>query len=134
MQKFINQFDLSPLMAMQLENFIFRMADDMVQGYNGGSWRTKTVDGITILLIPDAAKEVTLDNRAMGGSVTTDHLTASAAFTSLVTNWYWNGNVKNLSFSSNKAFHDFHFGLRDAIYSDTPSTKINTNDYHSFTD
>ena len=90
MKKFLDQFALTPMQRIDMENFIFTQADKMLPGYGGGTWRTKLIGGVSILLLPvrDEKAAVTLENYAFGGSMTSDHVTASAAFSSIVTNWY----------------------------------------------
>lgn len=88
MKKFLDQFALTPLQRIDFEGFIFTQAERMLPGYNGGMWRTKKIGNVSILLLPVSDKTVTMNNYAFGGSMTTDHLTASAAFSSIVANWY----------------------------------------------
>lgn len=88
MKKFLDQFALTPMQRIDFEGFIFTQAEKMLPGYNGGMWRTKKIGNVSILLLPVSDKTVTMNNYAFGGSMTTDHLTASAAFSSIVANWY----------------------------------------------
>ena len=88
MNKFLDQFNLTPMQRVDMEQFIYGQADRMVEGYRGGVWETTEVNGTVILLIPGNSESVTLNNYAFGGSMTTDRLTASAAFSSIVSNWY----------------------------------------------
>lgn len=134
MQKFLDQFNLTPYMALNFEQFIFRMADDMIEGYSGGNWGTMTVGKVVILLIPHDGERITLNNKVMGGTVETDRVTASAAFTSIVVNWFWNMLTESMSDIENQSFNGFHYDLRDEVYSDDPEHTINTSDYFSFTD
>lgn len=87
MNKFLDQFNLTPYQRMDMENFIFTQADKMVEGYRGGTWETTKVGDVTILVIPGDG-DITLNNYAFGGSMTADATTAGAAFSSIVSNWY----------------------------------------------
>lgn len=134
MEKFLDQFNLNPFQRLDFEAFVFRAADAMVEGYMGGSWESREINGVRILIIPGSEESVKLNNPEGFGSVTTDRLTASAAFTCCINNWFWNAKTSVLSEAANEAFHKAHFGLRDMVYADNATHGINTNDYHSFTD
>lgn len=134
MRKFLSQFALTPMQRVDMENFIYTQADKMLANYAGGTWASKTIgDGAVILMLPVADKKapVTLTNYAFGGSVTTDHLTASAAFSSIVSNWY-----ANLRYEQNKAsdamleaVSNYGYAVRAA------ADKLpNSRDFFSFTD
>jgi hypothetical protein len=88
MKKFLDQFALTPMQRIDFEGFIFTQAEKMLPGYNGGMWRTKKLGNVSILLLPVDDKTITLNNYAFGGYMTTDHMTASATFSSVVANWY----------------------------------------------
>ena len=91
MNKFLDQFNLTPIERIDMEGFIFAQADRMVKGYNGGTWRSEALGDTRILIIPgNDDSPVTLENYAFGGTMVTDHKTASAAFSSMVANWYAN--------------------------------------------
>ena len=135
MQKFLDQFfPNSPMLALNFENFIFTQADKMVEGYNGGSWVAQEVNGVTILTIPGSADKVTIMSPMSGIEITTDRLSASAAFTSLVVNWFWHLYVRSMNETQFAAFDNFHHALRNAVYADDPETKLNTDDFYTLTD
>lgn len=89
MQKFLDQFALTPMQRVDMENFIYTQADRLVKGYTGGLWESHKVGNVWILVIPGEASEpVELCNPLSGNDITTDRLSASAAFSSAVSNWY----------------------------------------------
>lgn len=135
MEKFLKQFKLTPMQRIMFESFIFRAADRNIKGYMGGSWESmELAPGIVILLIPAKDDEqVTLTVELSGNTVTTDRVTASAAFTSLVANWFWHTVHGQASMESNMAFEQQYHGLRNAVYDDT-THNINTDDYYTLTD
>ena len=138
MKNFLDQFPLAGIARLDLERFIFTQADKMVGGYGGGTWATKTVGKVIILLIPvdDKKAPVTLTNYAFGGVVTTDYLTACAAFSSIVVNWYANLRAEQgrISDRTLEAISDYAYALRGEVYADAPVVPFNTSDYFSFTD
>ncbi len=135
MQQFLDQFVPGNIMlAINFENFIFNQASKMIAGYQGGNWESKEVDGVRILVIPGNATEHTLFVEMSGNQVTTDKDTASAAFTSLVVNWFWHVYANSMKESEHDLFNTFHHGLRNAVYSDTPAIPFNTDDFYTLTD
>lgn len=89
MQKFLDQFNLTPMQRVDFENFIYTQADKMLPGYRGGIWESQDIgNGVRVLVLPGEGDRVKLVNYAFGGSMETDRLTASAAFSSCVQNWY----------------------------------------------
>lgn len=132
MEKFIAQFKMTPMQALMFEQFIFRMADKVIDGYNGGMWGEQTLGKTLILTIPANGDRVGIHNVFGGETVTTDPLTASAAFTSLVNNWFWNEYAEKLSNTSNKAFEKAHHGLRRDAFS--TGNGVNHNDMFTITD
>ena len=134
MNLFLKQFGLTPIQQIDLEQFVFTQADKMVGGYGGGSWHATKIGGVYMLVLPTTDKVITLTNYVHGGGVDTDHRTASAAFTSIVVNWYWNlrGEQGRLTTAQHEAFDTFSRKLRDAVYSD--GSKVTTSDYFNFTD
>lgn len=133
MKKFLKQFNLSPMMNLRFESFIFNLADKLVVGYGGGIWKTKEIDGRSILLLP-VTGYVTLNNENSGTMVITDHITASAAFTYLAINWFWNNVTDNISDDSNEKFNEVFYALRDSVFSGKPSVKFDVNAFFTFTD
>lgn len=133
MQKFLKQFNLSPMMNLRFESFIFNLADKMVVGYGGGMWKTKQIDGQSILLLP-VDGPVVLSSPMSGTSVTTDHITASAAFTYLAINWFWNNVTDTISDDSNGKFSEIYFGIRNSVFADKPTVKFDTQAFFDFTD
>lgn len=131
MIKFIAQFKLSPMTHVMFESFIYRVADKMIDGYNGGMWETKTVGKTVILLIPADGK-VKLKNQLSGSTVETDQVTASAAFTYLVVNWFWNEVAGDISDKSNELFDKCFFAIRDAVYAD--NSEFDHSAFYNFTD
>lgn len=135
MQKFLNQFfPNNTMLALNMENFIFTQADKMIDGYNGGSWKSQEFNGVTILTIPGDAEQVTVAVAMSGNEATTDRLTASAAFTSLVVNWFWHLYARSMNEEQFAAFDNFHQALRDAVYSDNPEAPVNVDTYFTLTD
>lgn len=133
MQAFLAQFKLRPMMAFHLEQFILRNADRIVQGYTGGMWDDALVKKAKITLIPGKDDEqVTIHNIMGGGSITTDRLTASAAFVCCVVNWFWNMYTDKMTDKENAAMSKFYHALRDNVYG--KNSGVNTDDYFSFTD
>lgn len=88
MKQFLNQFVLSPMQRIDFEMFIFGQASQMIKGYNGGQWESRKFGDVFVLNIPAGGDTVTVNNYVFGGEITTDHLTASVIFCSMVTNWY----------------------------------------------
>lgn len=131
MEKFLNQFKLSPLHRVAMETFIFSQADTLVKGYCGGFWGDDHIDSLVFLTIPHNIGPITLYNPLSGTTIDTDPLTASAIFTFIVVNWYWNLQTEHLSDETNSAFFGWYFAFRDAVYD---SNLVNTNDFHTFTD
>lgn len=135
MEKFLNQFNLTPMQRINFEAFIFRAADHLVKGYYGGVWESRNIGGALVLMIPGKDdQQFTLTVEMSGNVVTTTRLTASAAFTCLVTNWFWNMNANKLDDGANAAFQDKHYALRDAVYGDQSTHGIVTDDYFTLTD
>jgi hypothetical protein len=136
MDKFLDQFDIPGMLRVRFEQFIFRQADQMVEGYCGGNWESRDIGGVRILLIPsaDTSKQEHLTNQVFGGGVRTDHLTASAAFTSVVTNWFWHMVAEKgvIGEKEHNKFMAFHEGMKDAVYK--KGSGINQRDYFEFTD
>lgn len=131
MQKFLNQFNLRLVMALGLEQFIFSLSDNMVEGYAGGVFTDKEVDGVTIFMLPEATS---YNIRASFSGVHTDHLTASAAITMLAINWFWNKYTDRLTDAENEAFHNYYYKLRDMVWSDDATHNINRSDFFNITD
>lgn len=144
MQAFLDQFSnkaINGYQAVQFESLIFNMADKMIEGYKGGNWESMKIGKTTILVIPGNAPTVTLHNQMSGTSITTDRLTASAAFTALVTNWYWHfiAGRNELSSTGYKVFQRHYESLRADVYGRQKYLKdnglsIDTDAYFSFTD
>lgn len=131
MKKFLRQFNLTPFMHVEFESFIYKVTEKMVEGHNGGMWRTKTVGNAVIPLIP-ASGRVKLTNRMNGSTVETDQLTASAAIAYLALNWFWNQVAGDISDKSNEAFDKCFYAIRDAVYAD--GSKFDKSAFQSFTD
>jgi hypothetical protein len=135
MNKFLNQFNLTPMQRIDMESFIFTQADKMLEGYGGGKWASKKVGDVWILALPVNAKQpVTLNNYAFGGSITTDHLTASVCFSSIVTNWYMNlraeqGRIRDENID---AIDKYASALRS--FAHAKDSGVNTSDFFSFLD
>lgn len=131
MQKFLDQFKLGVMQALRLEAYIFACADEKVAGYHGGQWDSAVIDSVTILMIPGEG-DATLS--AAYSDVTTDRLTASVAFTSLVVNWWWHHNNDTLTEAQQDAFYNYHHALRDMVYDDNAKHTINKSHYFNITD
>ena len=138
MEKFLDQFNVTPMQRVQFEMFVFGMADKIVGGYCGGMWETREVNGVQMLLIPaDETARVDLKAFDFGGDmfaldITTDHATASAIFTVMVTTWYWNMHVTRLSDDSQRQFSRVHEGIGDAVYK--KANGYDTRAYSRYTD
>lgn len=127
MQKFLDQFKLNPIQQLQLESFIFNVASNKVKGYNGGMWETQTLGKVEILLIPGEG-EVTMS--AAYSDVTTDRLTASAGFSSLVANWFWHAYAETMTDGQNAAFEKHYNAMRRL----GTQHGLNMDDYFTLTD
>jgi hypothetical protein len=121
------------MMGVHFERFMFGLADKMVVGYNGGNWESMKLGRTRIVLLPgNKAEQVTLVNLMSGTTITTDHLTASAIFTCMLNNWFWNQYAGKLTDAQNQRFMTAHNMLREAVYG--KNSGINTTDYFNFTD
>jgi hypothetical protein len=132
MQQFLAQFKLRPMMAFHLEQLVFRMADKMVQGYTGGQWDDAKLGKLKIISIP-ATGEVTLNNPMSGQSITTDSVTASAAFLHVVVTGFWNMHSDKMTEKENEALGKFYDNMRAAVYGRN-SHGVNVDHFYSFTD
>ena len=134
MQKFLDQFKLTPMQKVDMEAFIFAQADKMVEGYLGGMWETRDVGGVHILIIPGTSEQVRLINYAFGGDIVTDRLTASAAFSSIVANWYMGLRHEQGRFPADafQSFDTFNGAVGEAVYA--KGSEINKRDFFNFTD
>lgn len=123
MNKFLDQFKLTPMQRVDMENFIFTQADKMVPGYCGGTWESVKLGDTLVLVIPGQGDTVTLENYAFGGSMTTDRLTASAAFCSCVTNWYAGLRYEQgrASDAMLEAVSDYGYNLKTAVNKALPN-------------
>ena len=134
MQKFLSQFNLSPMARIDLESFIFTQADKMLEGYSGGNWTSKKVGDVWVLVLPVSGDRITLNNYAFGGSITTDPLTAAACFSSIVANWYMNlrheqGRITDAAI---EGISNYASRLYDAVAA--KDSGMNVQDYFNFTD
>lgn len=123
MEKFLDQFGLDGMQRVRFEQFVFDMADKMVGGYYGGFWETQEVNGVHMLLIPqkDTATPVQLKAFEYGGDmfaqdIETDHATASATFTTMVTTWFWNMHASRLTDAQHEKFGHVHEVIGNAVY------------------
>ncbi len=66
-------------------------------------------------------------------AVTTDHLTASVAFSTLVANWFWNDNHANIGDVANNSFYNFHHRMQNVVFATDASHGINQADYFDIT-
>lgn len=134
MQAFLDQFNLSPVARVDMENFIYTQADNMLPGYAGGTWESVQVGNVWVLALPVEGERVTLNNYAFGGSVTTDPLTAAACFSAIVANWYSGLRYEQgrLSGAALSSFAKFADAIADAVYA--KDSGVNKQDYFSFTD
>lgn len=139
MQKFIEQFKLSPAMTFKFDNMIYSHARTML-GRTAGMWDTETVgDNVTFLRVGDHDhvanryhNGIQFYNPLSGDRTVTDIKTASAAFTLFVINWFWNANYEHLSEETNEAFERVYYGLRDAATCN--KFGINGRDFLNITD
>lgn len=134
MQKFLSQFNLSPMARVDMENFIYAQADKMLEGYQGGMWESKKVGDVWVLALPVSGERVRLINYAFGGDITTDPLTAAACFASIVTNWYMNlrheqGRITDAAI---EGISDYAGRLGDVV--SAKANGINSRDFFNFTD
>lgn len=92
MRKFLTMLGLSEMQKIDFERFVFTQADNMLPGYkgNGGVWEAQELGNTIILMLPVPDGEVTLYNYMSGNEIKTDRVTASAAFSVLVVNWFLN--------------------------------------------
>lgn len=135
MQKFLDQFFTgNTMMALNMEIFIFQQAGKVVEGYNGGNWTSQEINGARILNIPGSAEQHTINVEMSGNSVTTDKVSASAAFTSLIVNWFWHVYARSMTTEEFERFSKYHYTLRDALYSDEPTTNLDTDAIFTLTD
>ncbi len=129
---FIKQFGPDPLRGFHFDAYAQVVARKKVRDFNGGQWDTANIDGLTILLLPCDGDELTMS--AAYNDVTADRLTVSAAFTCLLVNWFWNQFTESLTDEQNQKFHNFYFGLRNAVYADKKTHTIDTSKYFDLTD
>lgn len=129
---FIKQFGLDPIQGFHFDAYAQAVARKKVRDFNGGQWGTANIDGLTILLLPCDGDELTMS--AAYNDVTADRLTVSAAFTCLLVNWYWNQYTDRMTDDQNEKFHNFYFGLRNAVYADKKTHTIDTSKYFDLTD
>jgi hypothetical protein len=115
MKQFLNQFPLSAMQRIDLEMFIFGQASRMIDGHVGGQWESQKFGKVWITVIPGNEPAVRLVNYACGGELTSDRLTASVAFCSLVTNWYMGLRYEQGRFSDAniESFADYADRLKD---------------------
>jgi hypothetical protein len=138
MEKFLDQFGLTPMQRVNFEQFVFGMADRMVGGYCGGMWETREVNGVHMLLIPeDETKPVQLKAFKYGEDMfavdlETDHATASATFSVMVTTWYWNINVNRLSDDAQEKFSRVYEAIGNAVHK--KSNGFDTRSYSRYVD
>lgn len=139
MKNFLAQFKaMHPAMKhMDFEGFIFTQAEKMFPGYARGQWGSTKIGKVWVLDAPvgfNGRGKIELNNYAFGGGIETDPLTANAAFTACVVNWYWGMRSEQgrITGPLHNEFDNFSRALRDSVYAD--GSKLNTSDYFSFTD
>jgi hypothetical protein len=130
--QFIKQFALTKNQGAIFDDFLNEIAYEKINGYDGGEWGKKKMDGKTILLIPGNSKEITISTGF--DEVTTDRITASVAFTYILVNWFWNQLSDKFSDDQNDKFMGFYFGLRDYVYASNSTHGINMDDFFKLTD
>lgn len=134
MEKFLDQFNLTPMARVDLESFIYAQADKMLEGYHGGMWESQKIGDVWVLTLPGSGDNVRLINYAFGGDIVTDPLTAAACFASIVTNWYMGlryeqGRITDAAIES---FSDYAGRLGDAVFK--KDSGVNSQDYFNFID
>lgn len=139
MDKFMGQFkNLTPGQVFALDNYIYAQGVRML-GRTAGNWESVKVGDVWALKLGDNdTVNCTTDGRVAASTpfqyVETDALTASVAFTALVVNWFWNENAQRMTDEANEEFERVHFGLRDGVWADNPTVKLNLSAYNKLTD
>lgn len=139
MQKFMNQFAaLSPALLFQFDCFIYSRGVKAL-GRTAGLWESKEIGGVHMLLLgendvkPDHGDKFKFFNEMTGDTNYTDRVTASAAFTLMVVNWFWNLHSEKMGDAANEAFERVYFALKAGVYEDK-AAGINTRDFFNITD
>lgn len=118
MKKFNDQFKLTPGMLFAFDNFIYSGSVSIL-GRASGYWNVKTVNGVVMLMLGDNDKtngvgdRVEFFNPLTGDKTMTDRVTASAAFTLMMVNWFWNRHAERFDDATNEAFERVYYALRD---------------------
>lgn len=141
MNNFMGQFKhLSPGLLFKFDTFLYTLGVRML-GRTSGLWSSVKVGEVWALRLGDNDSvtkgrdpNTVRFESMMGTVVETDPLTASVAFTALAVNWFWNQNADIMSDEANEDFERVHFGLSAGVWSDNPTVKLNTSDYHDLTD
>lgn len=133
MKSFLSQFHISGMQKIRLEQFIYNLADQMIQGYNGGRWPAAKFGKVSCLTIPGNDATVTLSSPLSGVSVTTDRNTASVIFSFMVTAWFWERHSETMNDVISEAFSTVYNTIKDQVYS-TDNKKIDSNAFFRFTD
>lgn len=134
MQKFIDQFNLRPGLAVALEQTLFSFADEKVQGYRGGVWEEKEVrKGVFITLIPFRGEE-TFTMSSAYSDVEADHITVSAAVSAVAVNWFWHRNAAIMTDAENKAMQKYYDAMRAVVFGKKKDHGINSDKYFTLTD
>ena len=128
--RFLSQFNLSPMMRVHFENYIYPMADRMVEGYTGGTWGEVKLGNVWVLVIPSKDDRVTVNSEF--NSADMDKATAGAAFTFFLVSEFWNRFNDRMGGAAQEAFEATYFGIRDAAYTD--GSGIDQKSFYKFTD
>ena len=132
MQAYLKQFSLTMINQIRMESFIYSIADQTIEEYNGGRWNTFKFGGLSVLKIPTDAKTLTITSPISGRSVTTDIKTASLIITFLVTSWFWEKVAETISEESFDSFSDYLYALRNAVFLN--GSGIDTQSFYKVTD
>lgn len=132
MRAFLNQFELPKMVQLRFESFMFRLADQMIEGYSGGTWKTTHLGGSVIVKIPTDAKTVTLTSPISGATAELDTHTASVIFSFLAACWFWESHVESMSDVSFEAFSNYRYGIKNSVFID--NSKVNDQAFYNFTD
>lgn len=119
MKNFLGQFrsHLTPMQYMQMEQRMFRAADNFVPGYNGGTWPSQKVGNAWAVVFPSAGN-VRIVSPMNGADETMDAKSAGLALSILVVSWTWELLHEVLTDSGNEKFSKVREQLMDAITSD----------------
>lgn len=133
MNKFLGQFFAPSMSRAAMDGFVFRVASQVLVGYNGGNWESYKFGELYVLRLPINGETVILLNPFSDESFTMDHHTACLTFTFLVVNWFWEYYEGNLDDRTLEYFENYVHALKNMVY-DNRAKDIDTNSFYKMTD